>query len=262
MSFWNPRLIDVRPPSRRRYLLLGALGIVILLVAFELIATSRVFGRALLPIEDIAAAWTAQGNLTTIGRNVGVTLMATLWGYLAGAAAGILLAICAFGVPWTRRFLERVSILTWVLPTVALAPALMTAMDPSSVPAVISAWFVFYYVFVALLEGLDSSDGAHADYFSSVGASARATFLHLRTPSALPMLADGLRLAAPAAVMGAVFGEWFGATKGIGVLLVTSLQNLRIDLMWVSATLVIVLAGLASLLLTIVQRLIRKRFAE
>ena len=36
-----------------------------------------------------------------------------------------------------------------------------------------------------------------------------------------PSIADGLKLAAPAALAGAVFGEWYGAERGLGVLLIT-----------------------------------------
>jgi NitT/TauT family transport system permease protein len=48
-------------------------------------------------------------------------------------------------------------------------------------------------------------------------------------------LIDGLALAAPAAVLGAVVGEWFGAPRGLGVLLVSSMQNFQTDLMWAAA---------------------------
>ena len=55
--------------------------------------------------------------------------------------------------------------------------------------------------------------------------------------TASPELVDGLRLAAPAALVGAIFGEWFGADSGLGLLLITSMQNFRIDLLWATALL-------------------------
>ena len=67
--------------------------------------------------------------------------------------------------------------------------------------------------------------------------------LHL--PAALPGFATGVRLAFPAAVLGAVFGEWFGADSGLGPLLVTSMRNVRVPQLWATGLLVTGLSALA-----------------
>ena len=50
-------------------------------------------------------------------------------------------------------------------------------------------------------------------------------------------MADGLKLAAPAALAGAVFGEWYGAERGLGVLLITAMQGGRADRLWAASLL-------------------------
>ena len=65
----------------------------------------------------------------------------------------------------------------------------------------------------------------------------------MRIPAAVPSTIDGLRLAGPAALAGAIFGEWYGAPRGIGVLLVSAMQNARADRLWAASLLAVALAG-------------------
>ena len=65
----------------------------------------------------------------------------------------------------------------------------------------------------------------------------------MRIPAAVPAAIDGLRLAGPAALAGAIFGEWYGAPRGIGVLLVSAMQNARADRLWAASLLAVALAA-------------------
>ncbi|WP_442576412.1 ABC transporter permease [Microbacterium sp. F51-2R] len=258
----NPRLIEVSASPRVNPRVLGLLGVGILLVLYELVARSGIFGNALLPIGSIVAAWTDPVILAVLGRNFPTTLGAAVVGYILGTLFGVSLALLARYIGWSRRLLQRVAVLTWVIPMVALGPLLMLTLDASVVPTVISAWFVFFWVFVPTLSGLQVSFGAQADFFRISGSRGFPTFTHLQLPTALPYFADGLRLAAPAAVMGAVFGEWFGITRGIGVVILSSMQNAQVQLMWVAATAVTAVAIGASILLTLLQRFLHGRYGE
>jgi putative hydroxymethylpyrimidine transport system permease protein len=58
------------------------------------------------------------------------------------------------------------------------------------------------------------------------------TMWRVRIPAALPSLASGLRLAAVYAPVGAVIGEWVGASKGLGYLMLLANGRSKIDLMF------------------------------
>jgi NitT/TauT family transport system permease protein len=73
-------------------------------------------------------------------------------------------------------------------------------------------------------------------------------------------LLDGLTLAAPAAVLGAVIGEWFGAPRGLGILLVSSMQNFQIELLWAAALTSALVSLAAYLVLTGLRSLATGRF--
>jgi len=80
-------------------------------------------------------------------------------------------------------------------------------------------------------------------------------------PGAVPAFVDGLRLAAPAAVLGTVLGEWFGAPRGLGAISVSALQNLRVPQMWAAALLCVACSLAAYIVLTTLHRRALARFA-
>ena len=66
----------------------------------------------------------------------------------------------------------------------------------------------------------------------SMGATARQTFRKLRWPAALPSLFTGLRISVVYAVIGAIFGEYVGATEGLGIWMRLSQNSFRTDLVF------------------------------
>jgi putative hydroxymethylpyrimidine transport system permease protein len=66
----------------------------------------------------------------------------------------------------------------------------------------------------------------------SFGASKRQILLRIRLPAALPSFGSGLRLAAVYAPIGAVIGEWVGASQGLGYLMLLANGRVKTDLMF------------------------------
>jgi NitT/TauT family transport system permease protein len=90
-----------------------------------------------------------------------------------------------------------------------------------------------------------STDRNRAEFLRVVSASPLQTLRYLRVPSALPYLVNGFKVAAPAAVFGAVVGEWVGANQGLGVVLLYSLFQYQVAQLWAAMllTTVVALAG-------------------
>jgi NitT/TauT family transport system permease protein len=65
-----------------------------------------------------------------------------------------------------------------------------------------------------------------------MGATKMQAFLRFRLPTSLPYLFSGLKVAATLAVAGAVVGEFVGADKGLGYLLLVTNSNLETALMF------------------------------
>ena len=88
-----------------------------------------------------------------------------------------------------------------------------------------------------------------------MGASKWRVMRYIQIPNALPALGTGLKLAAVYAPIGAVIGEWVGASKGLGYLMLLANGRAKIDLMFAS---LIVLACLTVVLHFAVGRLAKR----
>jgi putative hydroxymethylpyrimidine transport system permease protein len=75
-----------------------------------------------------------------------------------------------------------------------------------------------------------------------MGARPLAVLLRLRVPAALPALASGIRVAAAVAPIGAVIGEWVGASAGLGFLMLQANAQMQIDLLFAGLVVLAVFA--------------------
>ena len=70
------------------------------------------------------------------------------------------------------------------------------------------------------------------DLFRSFGASRWMVFWKLRLPFALPSIMTSLILGSSLSLVGAIVGEWFGATRGLGILLVQAMYAENLAAIW------------------------------
>ena len=69
-----------------------------------------------------------------------------------------------------------------------------------------------------------------------------AVLIKIKIPSALPNLGAGMRIAATIAPIGAIVGEWVGASKGLGFLMLNANARMQIDIMFAALILIIILS--------------------
>jgi len=95
----------------------------------------------------------------------------------------------------------------------------------------------FFPVLVNTTQALRTSDPRALELMSVLGASRLQTMVRLRVPEALPALFASFRIAAPAAIIGAMLAEWVGAERGLGILLLFSMFSYKVPQIW--ATLIV-----------------------
>jgi ABC-type nitrate/sulfonate/bicarbonate transport system permease component len=80
---------------------------------------------------------------------------------------------------------------------------------------------------------------------TTFGADRWQRLRYLDLPAAAPSFLSGLKVSVTAAMIGAIVGEWFGAPTGLGIVILNTMQNFEIPLMWAAVLLVamISLAG-------------------
>lgn len=187
------------------------------------------------PSEVALHLWAHAGLMS---RALAVTLGNAALGFLAGNLAALGLAAAAELAPRARPAITGLALLVFCLPLVATGPILRVLYGPGPGPQItLAALAVYYTTLVPLLVGLRAAPAAWFDLVRSYGRGRWSALLHVRARAALPYFFAGLQIAAPAAFLGAMVGEFTGAERGMGVLTVRAMRALDVEATWALATL-------------------------
>jgi len=162
-----------------------------------------------------------------------VTAYEMLLGYGLAVGIAIPLAIAITASQRFDRFVMPTLLFFQVVPKVAIAPLFLVWFGVGALPKVLVAFLIsFFPIVIDAAVGLRSMSIEMNDLARSMGATKMQAFLRFRLPTSLPYLFSGLKVAATLAVAGAVVGEFVGADKGLGYLLLVTNSNLETALMF------------------------------
>ncbi|MCS6757738.1 MAG: ABC transporter permease [Candidatus Devosia euplotis] len=176
------------------------------------------------------------------------TLIATLTGFSCSLLAAFGFSVLIdFSTP-LRRALLPVFIISQTLPLAAIAPLIVLWFGFELTPKImLVALVALFPMLVALVQGYAATDADIEALLVSMRAGRRRIFSLTRMPSALPYFFAGLSISITYAVIGAIFAEYAGAAKGLGIYILNSKNNFRPDLVLaavlVSASLTLLLFG-------------------
>jgi len=156
-----------------------------------------------------------------------LTLGESLAGFVGGGLLGIIVAFGLASSAFLRRELQPLIVFSQSMPTTALAPLLVVWFGLGTLPkALLAAVLVFFPIAVNVTAGLLQVDPDMLRLVQSYRASPWQTFTTVRLPHALGYLLAGLKIAAPLALIGAVVGEFVGANRGIGFVILDAAARL------------------------------------
>ncbi|WP_420391374.1 ABC transporter permease [Acuticoccus sp.] len=170
---------------------------------------------------DVAEAYASQGAMLL--RNAGITALEILLGLGVGVSAGVLTALVVAATPLARRLVLPVVVATQALPVFAIAPLLVVWLGYGIASKVAMAALIIYFpVATAYAEAMTRVDPRLLDLARLAGAGRFGLLWRIRAPGGLPGLAAGVKVAATVAPIGAVVGEWVGASAGLGFVMVNA----------------------------------------
>ena len=232
-------MTDAAAPATRRAPT-GAFVAVLAVLLWEIGARASDGFLVAAPSEIVG--WLAK-NPGLMARALGATLAAAAAGFAIGNLAAIGLAALALLRPRAEPLISGLALLVFCLPLVATGPILRVLYGPGTGPQVtLAALAVYYTTYLPLLVGLRAAPSVWFDLVRSYGRGRMAELRHVRLRAALPYLFAGLQIAAPAAILGAMVGEFTGAERGMGVLTIRAMRALDVPATWALAT---VAAGVA-----------------
>ena len=188
----------------------------------------------------------AYNSRVIIAENAWITTVEVVLGLLIGTLLGVATALQLAMSKTAERLMLPILVFTQAVPVFALAPLLTLWFGYGMGSKIVMAVLIIYFpVTSAFHDGLMRIDSGYRDLSTSMSAHKWHFMRHIQIPQALPSLGTGLRLAAVYAPIGAVIGEWVGASKGLGYLMLLANGRAKIDLMFAS---LIVLACLTVVL--------------
>ncbi|OLT01088.1 hypothetical protein BJF90_33380 [Pseudonocardia sp. CNS-004] len=201
-------------------MLIARLGIVVVaLVGWELASGTLIRPFYVSSPSDVAETlfeWIVTGELVYHG---GFTVTAALLGYVLGAVAAVLVAWPLAMLRTAYRITEPYFLVAYSIPAVAMGPVFILWFGIGMTPKVlIAAYFVFFIVFINTVAGFQQVPAGLLDVTRVMGASRRDQLRTVLLPSALPFVLAALRITLPAAMIGAVTGEFISANRGLGYL--------------------------------------------
>jgi NitT/TauT family transport system permease protein len=185
-----------------------------------------------------------------------VTLYETLLGFLIAAVSGIVLGAVIAQFRLVEQTMYPYLVALQTLPKIAIAPLIIVWFGFGiSSKVVIAAMVGFFPVLVNVIVGLKTVDQSKLDLMRSLDATRWQTFRLVKFPNALPFVFAGLDIAIVFSVLGAIVGEFVGAQRGLGNLILQF--NFGLDIAGVFA--VMILLSIMGVVLHLVMQFIQKR---
>jgi NitT/TauT family transport system permease protein len=165
-------------------------------------------------IAERIVTWIASGFLWP---HLATTLEESLLGLAIGAASGISLGFTLARSPFLARVVDPYITMLNAVPRVVLAPLFLLWFGLGIWSKVaLAVTLVFFVMFFNTYQGVRDADPVLIDNVRMLGASERQLMRHVLVPSALTWIFSSLQTSLGFAMVGAVVGEYLGATRGLG----------------------------------------------
>jgi ABC-type nitrate/sulfonate/bicarbonate transport system permease component len=252
-------LASVVRPARRAGTpgwLFGAIGLLALLAIWEILGRTVFADSRAVPPPTAILRQLADDGFAFYWPNARTTLREAGLGWLWGNAIAIVLALVLVQFPLIERAGMQLALVSYCLPVIAIGPVLAVLSTGDTAKVILAAISVIFTTLVGMLVGLRSADRTSLDLVRAYGGGKWTQLWTVRLRSSLPSLFAGLRIAAPAAMLGAIIGEYLGAESGLGVAMINSQQSLAVERTWGIALVATALSGAAYGLTALVGRLL------
>jgi ABC-type nitrate/sulfonate/bicarbonate transport system permease component len=192
-------------------------------------------------------------NWPIIYDNTVQTMLETVLGILLATLFGLVMAILLDVSNWMRRAIYPLLVISQTIPMIALAPLLLLWIGPDiRSKLIVVIIYCFFPIAVSCADGLASVEPELINLLRSMRATRWQILWMVRLPAAMPSFFSGLRIAATYSVVGAIFGEYVGAEKGLGIYMQRATNSFAISQVFaaiaVTAVLSLLLFGLVSLI--------------
>jgi ABC-type nitrate/sulfonate/bicarbonate transport system permease component len=240
----------------------GLVGVLVIVVLWWLASLLLFQGSGSIPTSPSVLAKFFDGDqwAATL-HNATSTVSSAAKGYLWGNLAAIALAVVVLLVPRLEALANQIAIVTYCIPLVAIGPVIVIVagrQSPAGASVVLAAMSCFFTTVVGCLLGLRAAPRTSIDLVRAYGGTAWTTLRKVQLISALPSLFAALKIAAPAAFLGAVLAEYLGSggDATLGRALIAAQTQSDAPQLWYLALVSGLISGLGYVLVGLVARVV------
>jgi NitT/TauT family transport system permease protein len=188
--------------------------------------------------------WVQHGTeYGSLWLQIWVTMKEALLGFLYGVIAGIFFGVLLGQIPFLADVLGPYIKVMNAIPRIVLGSIFVVWLGlGSSSKVLLAAVLVFFVVFFNAFQGVREVDRNLINNARVLGASRLAIVRHVVVPSALTWIIASLHVAFGFAVIGAIVGEFLGATKGLGLVIASSQNHFSPDGVFAAMLIIAVIA--------------------
>jgi NitT/TauT family transport system permease protein len=219
---------------------------VVLLAAWEFLPPALNVSKLLIPApSSFAASLKTIYERGLLVENLLVTLFETLAGFAIGSATAVFFAFLITRSQLIERALMPYLVGFQALPKVALAPLIVVWIGIGIESKItIAAIIAFFPVLINSIVGFSTVETEKIELMRSLVASRWQEFRIVIFPNSLPFIFAGLNVAIVFSITGALVGEFIGADRGLGNMLMQLNFNMDISGMF-GILLVLALMGIS-----------------
>lgn len=218
----------------------------------------RVFEiRAFVLPSPAAVAQSFVDDWDQLAPNALFTFYEIVAGFFFAVIGGVGLAVAIVSSRLLEKSIYPILVGMQVVPKIAIAPLFVIWFGFGITPKILIAFLIaFFPMVISTVVGLRSIDVNKLYLARSMGASAFQTFFKIRLPNAMPSIFGGLKLSITAAVIGAIVGEFIGADRGLGRVLLIANGELETALLFSAITVLSVIGVIMFLTVDILERVV------
>jgi NitT/TauT family transport system permease protein len=168
-----------------------------------------------------------------LGSHMMVTLMEALVGFVLANILGFITAIIFVHSKPIEKGVFPLAIALKTTPLVALAPLLVVWMGTGYSSKVVASMLIcFFPILVNSVKGLKAIEFEAWELFSTYKGTKWEIFWKLRLPTSVPYVLSALKISSSLAIVGAIVGEFVGANKGLGYVVLVSSYHMDTPIMF------------------------------
>ncbi len=206
------------------------------------------FGQA----GGVSACLARSGNNLWIATLV--TLKNTFWGFVVGVSTGVFAGLALGRSRFLSEVFEPYITAFNSIPRIALVPIIILMFGLGDLSKIMTAWvIVFFLVFFNTFEGARSVDADHIAAARLLGASQWQVLRTVIVPSTMAWVFASLSPAISFSLIGVIVGEFIGAERGLGKLIVEAEARAEAADMMVAVFVLMVVGVVLSVLIRRVQ---------